>query len=120
MSLLSARSAAVTMSSDGLPVGSIIAAASSFVGIRWSPAAEGGLPRPILQEAAHAGPRILGGEHADEAHPLVFQSRCQVGLEADVDGLLCGGKRESRASREPGRQLAGRVIHLIVRHDLVG
>src|SRR5215469_4345416 len=112
MSLLSARSAAVTMSSDGLPVGSIIAAASSFVGTRCSPPAEGGLPRPILQEAAHARPRILGREHADEARPFVLQPRGQVGVEADVDGLFRSGKCESGARRETDRQLASRLVDL--------
>jgi hypothetical protein len=58
------------MSSDGLPAGSVgsIVTGASLSAI--SSPAEGGLPWPILQEAAHSGPGILGGEQAGEASPF--------------------------------------------------
>src|SRR5271165_1021964 len=112
MSLLSARSAAVTMSSDGLPagsIGSIIAAASLSAA---SSTAEGGLSWPILQEAAHPGSGVLGAEQTREASSLDLQACRQVRLKPDVDCLLGGGQRDRRAASIGGSHRAGGRVDL--------
>src|SRR5580704_10883396 len=78
--------------------GSAVTAAGSAPGARTarrgtgpaSAAGEGGFAGAVLQEAAHAGPLVLGAEQRGELHPLDLQAGGQVDAEAGVDGLLGG------------------------------
>src|ERR1700722_2470544 len=94
-------------------------------GRRQGPAAgsatlEGGLPRAVLKEAAHAVLLVLGGEQGGEVHPLDLQAGGQIDLEAPVDGLLGGPQRQRRAGRVLGDHVPIRPLDLDVRYDLVG
>src|ERR1700722_19765591 len=97
-SVLSARSAAISMSRDR-PSPSPGPPAPS------SPADKASLSRAVLDEAAHAGPGVLGGEQPGELKPLDLQAGVQVVLQALVDGLLGRPQRDRRAGREPLGQL---------------
>src|SRR3984957_5130305 len=106
-SALSARSAAVPSSRSGLSSGCVMLGCSLRGGLaggrpaplrQLSPAREGGLARPVLDEAAHSGALVLGGEQPGELQPLYLQPGLQAGLQAVVDGLLGGAQGE----RGPG------------------
>ena len=84
-----------------------------------SAAGEGGLAGAVLQEAAHAGPLVLGAEQRGELHPLDLQAGGQVDAEAGVDGLLGGAQRERRAAGVALHQVHGGLVHRVVRHHLV-
>src|SRR5215469_3752696 len=120
MSLLSARSAAVTISSDGPPAGSVgsIVTAASLSAI--SSPAEDGLPRAILHEATHPGPGVFGGKQACEASALEVQTGCQIRLKPGIDGVLGGCQCDRWRTRVGSGHLARRCVHLIVGHYLVG
>src|SRR5215470_17496762 len=115
-SALSARSAAVTISRDGLPAGSPPAGPSpgtpSLFGCmglsapcarrrgwlartvttvrRGSVPREGGLPRPILDETAHSRALTPGRAQASEVPPRDCQTGAELGVQAVVEGLLRG------------------------------
>src|SRR5580692_8775843 len=98
-SVLSARSAAISMSRDRLSP----SPGSPGPGppAPSSPAGKASLSGAVLDEAAHAGPGVLGGEQPGELQPLDLQAGVQVGLQALVDGLLGRPQRHRRAGREP-------------------
>src|SRR5579859_79411 len=48
---------------------------------------EGRLSRAVLEEAAHAGALVLGGEQGGELDPFELQAGGQVRAQAGVDGL---------------------------------
>src|SRR5215472_15635640 len=102
MSELSARSAAITISSErpspDAPVPSVIVAS-------LLPSGERRLTRSILHETFHARALVLCREQAGEVQPLDLQASVEVDVEAAVDGLLGGSQRERRAARVPGDQL---------------
>src|ERR1700689_4797178 len=110
MSELSARSAAITMSSERLsssppsppkpppsprapspPAGSMLP--SVIVGSPL-PSGELRLPRSILHEAAHAGALVLRREQAGEVQPLDFEPSIEISVKAGVDRLLGGPQRD--------------------------
>src|ERR1700748_2157015 len=84
-----------------------------------SAAGEGGLAGAVLQEAAHAGPLVLGAEQGGELYPLDLQPGSQVDAEPGVDGLLGGAQRERRAAGVALHHVQGSLVHLRVRHHLV-
>src|ERR1700735_1485512 len=86
----------------------------------WSAAGEAGLPRAILQETLHSGPRVLGAEQPGEVQPLDLQAGVKVSLQAAVNRVLRRPQRDRRAAGVPSGQFKRRLIHLIVRDDLVG
>src|ERR1039457_4457462 len=103
-SALSARSAAVTMSSERLSPGSVTPAPSfapapapspavAPSGSSVSSACERGLPWPILDETPHPCPLVLRGEQAGEVQPLDLEPGVEVNFKALVDGLLRGAER---------------------------
>src|SRR5260370_33892443 len=98
-SALSARSAAVTRSSERPSPGSITGA-PSFVaapgGGAVSAAGERCLPWPILDQTAHSCPLVLGGQQPREVQPLDLDPRIEVDIEATSDGLLRCGQRHAR------------------------
>src|SRR5215472_12470924 len=100
MSVLSARSAAITISSER--PGSSGASVPSVIVASPLPSGERGLARSILHEAAHARALVLGREQASEMQSLDLEAGVEVDVEAVVDGLLGGAQRERRAARIPG------------------
>src|ERR1700735_1141591 len=117
-SVLSARRAAMSMSSDrSSPPWR--ATAGSEPGTTGSPPGKAGLPGAVLDEAAHAGLGILGGEQAREVQSLDLQPSVEVGLQPLVDGLLGRPQRPRRAGREALRELDRGRLHLDVRDHLV-
>src|ERR1700722_2476141 len=133
MSPLSARSAAVTMSSDRLsgtagsfsgspapaPPLSTVMPSPAGTGIR-SLSGEGRLPRPILQETGHPGSSVLRREQSGERQSFVLKASVQVGIEGQVDGLLSSGNRDRRAARIARGHRLGSLVDLIVGDKLVG
>src|SRR5450631_314287 len=115
-SVLSARRAAISMSSDtsslaaGSPGGSP-GSAGSLPGSAGSLPGKAGLSRSVVHEAAHAGPGVLRGEQPGELQPLDLQAGAQVDLQAVVDGLLGGPQGERGAGSVPGHPGAGRVVN---------
>src|SRR5882757_6942931 len=98
-SALSARSAAVTSSRSGLSSGCVMLGCSLGRRARGrqarplrqlSLAREGGFARSVLDEAAHSGALVLGGEQPGELQLLDLEPSVKVGLQAIVDGLLRG------------------------------
>src|SRR5271166_6355085 len=63
-----------------------------------SAAGEGGFAGAAFQEAAHAGPLVLGAEQGGEVGPLDLQAGAQVHAEALVDGLLGRAQRQGGAA----------------------
>src|ERR1700749_3699977 len=80
---------------------------------------EGGFAGALLQEAAHAGPLVLGAEQRGELHPLDLEAGGQVDAEPGVDGLLGGAQRERRAAGVALHHAHRGLVHLRVRHHLV-
>src|SRR5712692_2802140 len=121
-SALSARSAAVTRSSERPSPGSITGA-PSFVaapgGCAVSAAGERCLPWPILDETAHSCPLVLGGEQPGEVQPLDLEPGVEVDIEALIDGLLRGAQRDGRTAGIAAHQAPRRLVDLRVRDDLV-
>src|SRR5215469_17199476 len=98
---LSARSAAITISSERpssprsagalskscAPVPSVIVAS-------LLPSGERRLTRSILHETVHARALVLGREQPGEVQPLDLQAGIHVDVKALVDRLLGGTQRE--------------------------
>src|SRR5262245_41364 len=136
-SALSARRAAVIISKERPPSGSVMgrrgqrssAGASALLLVRSAgragpPCAEsapgkGGLPWPILDETAHSRPLVLGREQRGEVQPLDLQASVQVDLEPGVDGLLGRTEGHGRAVGVLGHQVARHPVDLVVRDHLV-
>src|SRR6201985_1006828 len=105
------------------PAGTAVTATGAAPGARparrgtgpASAAGEGGLAGAVLQEAAHAGPLVLGAEQRGELHPLDLQAGGQVDAEPGVDGLLGGAQRERRAAGVALHHVHGGLVHLRVR-----
>src|ERR1700722_15079870 len=117
-SVLSARKAAMSMSRASSPP-PLPGTAGSEPGTTGSPPGKAGLPGAVLDEAAHAGLGILGGEQAREVQPLDLQPSVEVGPPPLVDGLLGPPQRPRRAGREALRELDRGRLHLGVRDHLV-
>src|ERR1700722_13037311 len=100
-SVLSARRAAMSMSRDRSSPTSPgrTGTAGAGPGTAGSPPGKAGLPGAVLDEAAHAGLGVLGGEQAREVQPLDLQPSVEVGLQPLVDGLLGRPQRHRRAGR---------------------
>src|ERR1700728_3368400 len=81
---------------------------------------EDGLSRAILQEAAHAGLLVRGGEQGGELQPLDLEPGGQVDLEAVVDRLLGGTQGERRGRRVLRDQVPGGLVDVGVRYHPVG
>jgi hypothetical protein len=64
---------------------------------------EGGLPRAILDETAHARALILGGEQPRELQPLDLQAGAEASFQAVADRLFRGPQ---------GQRRSGRLAHL--------
>src|SRR5262249_11162583 len=136
-SALAARRAAVIISKERPPSGSVIgrrgqrslAGALALLLVRSAgragpPRAEsapgkGGLPWPILDETAHSRPLVLGREQRGEVQPLDLQAGVQVGLAPGVDRLLGRTECRRRAVGVLGARVARRPVDLVVRDRLV-
>src|SRR5712664_1815819 len=76
---------------------------------------ERGLPRPILDEAAHSRALVLGGEQPSEVQPLDFEPSIKVHFKAPVNGLLGGPQGGGGAGGIPADEVTGRLIDVRVR-----
>src|SRR5580698_6719128 len=108
-SVLSARSAAISMSRSRSP----------SPGTATSSPGKAGLPGAVLDEAAHPGTGVLGSEHAGEMQPLDLQSGAQVDLQPLVDGLLGSPQGQGGPGGVAGGKGGGGGQHVVVRDDLV-
>src|SRR5450432_3431420 len=135
-SALSARSAAVTMSSERPSPGSVTAAPSlagdsavregdgmgrprARPGRQRSPPGERGLPWPILDETAHPCPLVLSGEQPGEVQSLDLEPGVEIYVQSLVNGLLRGAQRDGGAAGIAVHHLPRCLVHLRVRDDLV-
>src|SRR5215813_14440444 len=84
-----------------------------------SAAREGGLPRAILNETAHARALILGREQSREVQPFDLQAGVEVRFQPVVDRLFRGPQGQRRASRVARYQVARGLVGLRVRDDPV-
>src|SRR5262245_40263722 len=83
------------------------------------PPGERCLPWSILHEAAHARARVLRREQPGEMKPLDPQAGLEIRVQPVVDRLLCRPESHSRPVSVPGHQLAGRLVDIRIRNNLV-
>src|ERR1039457_4868791 len=120
-SLLSARSAAISMSSDTSLLSAALLAGSPAAspGSAGSFPGKAGLPRSVLDEAAHARLGVLGSEQPGEVQPLDLQPGVQIDLKPLVAGLLGAPPRPAGPGPNPRGELERRRVALGVRNHLV-
>src|SRR5215813_14103073 len=84
-----------------------------------SPPGERCLPWSILHEASDACARVLRREQTGEVQPLDLQAGVEIGVQSIVDRLLCRPEGHSGPVGVPGHQLAGRLVDIGIRNNLV-